>query len=426
MKIRWKSFVIALLIIIAGGVVRLPLEQAYTKEMRKQQLLETPLNLSMRDELGQTFFIAVLGGFRSAVASIMELKSITAWQNSNWGVVDQYYSICTRLQPREEHYWESRAWHLAANARDTYLWDSMLSETGRHAQGQQYVEKGMDVIREGLRYLPESWKLWDRLGWYASMPYNEKPDHAAAAEAYAKAAALPGGRRFLWRMHVYEVAKIPGREREAWDKLLALYNSGDDLDHTISVDAELLLLHPKLPREPGTALPERLERIAADRNLSEGEKKQSWALVQRCGDRLVENADFAAAADYFANAAAARGGRGFYRRLHAYAVARIPGREREAWSKLTELYYSPNILDRTLTVEMELARLYLRVFYGQPGFLLPPDLARLINPDRELTEAGKNHSAELLRRYRLRTGESSPVPRPPIVESPNLQKLRPR
>jgi hypothetical protein len=407
-------------------VIRLPLEQAYTKEMRRTQLLETPLNLSMRDELGQTFFIAVLGGFRSAVASIMELKSITAWQNSNWGVVDQYYAICTRLQPREEHYWESRAWHLAANARDTYLFDSMLSEASRHALGQQYVERGMEVIREGLRYLPDSWKLWDRLGWYSSMQYNEKPDHAMAAEAYAKAAAAPGGRRFLWRMHVYEVAKIPGREREAWDELMALYNSGDELDRTVSVDAELLLLHPKLPRQPATALPDRLERIAADTNLTEGERKQSWLLVQRCGDRLVENADFTAAAEYFANAAAARGGRGFYRRLHVYAGARIPGREREAWSKLSELYYSPNILDRALTVDVELVRLYLQVFNGQAGFLLPPELARLINPDRELTKPEKDHSTELLRRYEMRTGERSLVPRPPVVESPNLQKLRPR
>ena len=99
MNIRWKSRALALLVIVAGGVLRLPLEQGYTAEMRRRHLLEEPLDVSMRDELGQTFFIAVLGGFRSVVASILELKTITPWQQSNWGVVDEFYAICTKLQP---------------------------------------------------------------------------------------------------------------------------------------------------------------------------------------------------------------------------------------------------------------------------------------------------------------------------------------
>src|SRR5262245_7111025 len=145
MKHRWKSICLALLIIAAGGGARLHMEQAYTKGMQKAGLLETPLNLSMRDELGQTLFIAVLGGFRSVVASIVELKAITPWQLSNWGVVDELYSICTRLQPKEPYYWETRGWHLAVNARDTYLLDTMLAEANRHALAQQYVEKGIEV-----------------------------------------------------------------------------------------------------------------------------------------------------------------------------------------------------------------------------------------------------------------------------------------
>lgn len=278
MSIRWKSFCLALLIIIGGGVLRLPLEQRYSAEMKKQNLLETPLNLSMRDELGQTFFIAVFGGFRSVVASLVELKTITAWEQSNWGVVDEFYAVCTRLQPREEHYWEHRAWHLAANARDSYLWNPMLTRASRTALAQQHVEKGMDILREGLTRLPDSWKLWDRLAHYSSMPWNEKPDHAAAAEYYAKAAAA-SQRAVYWRLHVYEVARVAGREREAWDKLLALYNSDNAMNRTPMVEIELTrLFRDKLPAlGPSAKLPDALFRLVFDptAQLSKEEKARA-------------------------------------------------------------------------------------------------------------------------------------------------------
>ena len=157
MSIRWKSLLAAIAVILAGGVLRLPLEQRYTAEMRRQQLLETPLKISMRDELGQTFFIAVLGGFRSVVASIMELRAITPWEQSNYGVVDECYAVCTRLQPREVHYWEMRGYHQAYNARDTYRYESRLTEANREILAQQAIDNGIRIIREGLTWLPKSW-----------------------------------------------------------------------------------------------------------------------------------------------------------------------------------------------------------------------------------------------------------------------------
>ena len=275
MNVRWKSSLIALLIVVAGGVLRLPLEQRYTEGLRKQKLLEEPLNVSMRDKLGQTFFIAVLGGFRSVVASLVELKAFTAWQHSNWGVVDEHYAVCTALQPREYHYWEFRAHHLADNARDYYLWDSMLSEASRHALAQQYVEKGMNVLREGLTWLPDNWKLWDRLAWYSSMPYTDKPDHAAAAEYYAKAFEF-NGLKFLWRSHVYQVARVPGREREAWDKLMALYSSPDSLDRTPTVEIELINLYVAkrlFERFPELKLPEPLALLINPNSVLTNEER---------------------------------------------------------------------------------------------------------------------------------------------------------
>lgn len=287
MGIRWKSLLLALAVIVTGGALRLPLEQRYTAEMRQQQLLETPLNLSLRDELGQTFFIAVLGGFRSVVASIVELQTITPWQYSNWGVVDELYAICTKLQPREEHYWEQRSWHLAANARDTYLFDSTLPEPTRVYLGQQQVEKGIAVLREGLQRLPDSWKLWERLAWYSSN-YNDAPDYAGAAEYYHKAWEL-SGRGVYRRLGVFQLCKVPGREKEAWDALMEFYNSQSRLDRSATVEVELLYLYfgRKLAKQyPDVKLPEELARLVNPASvLTPEEQKRRDFLKARANER---------------------------------------------------------------------------------------------------------------------------------------------
>ena len=288
MSIRWKSLLLALALIAAVGAIRLPLEQRYTENMRREQLLETPLNLSMRDELGQTFFIAVLGGFRSVVASLTELQTIKHWQYSNWGVVDELFGICTKLQPREEHYWENRAWHLAANARDSYLFDSTLTEASRTTLAQQFVEKGIAVLREGVERIPQSWKLWDRLAWYSSR-YNQNPDYEAAFRYYSKAAEL-SGRKFYYRLGVLELAKVPAREREVWDALIALYNSNDPLDRSPGVEIELLFQYFArhiADRYPEAKLPAGLARLLDPATLltDEEKKKRDW-LKARVEERL--------------------------------------------------------------------------------------------------------------------------------------------
>lgn len=290
MSIRWKSLGLALAVIIAGGVLRLPLEQRYTAEMRRRNLLESPLKVSMRDELGQTAFIAVLGGFRSVVASIMELRAITPWQRSNFGVVEECYAICTRLQPREVHYWEMRGWHQAYNARDTYRYESRLTEANREIFAQQAIDNGIRIIREGLTWNPNSWKLWDRLADYHSMPWNHKPDHSAAADYYAKAAAIEGAPGVMRRLHVYQVARVPEREWEAWNKLFALYNSAGERDRTLSVEVELLRLYSVekiFKRHPEAALPPELYQLFSRASLlTEEQQKHRTELTAAMNRRL--------------------------------------------------------------------------------------------------------------------------------------------
>jgi len=281
MRLRWKKIALAFAVIVAGGAVRLPLEQHHTAELRAQHLLEPPLRLSLRDELGQSLFIATLGGFRSPVASVMELRAVTPWMKGDWGAVEENYALCTRLQPREEHYWDIRAWHQACNARDDYLWESRLTEANRERLAQQSVENGIRILEEGLERLPDSWKLHERLAYYSRMEYNQHPDYRKAVRHYEIASSLPGAPEVYRRFAVYWLTRIPEREREAWDKLLALYH--DPKNHLPQVDIELcsLFFEKKLQqRHPEIRLPPELSRLfVTGAVLSEDDKKRRAFLI---------------------------------------------------------------------------------------------------------------------------------------------------
>lgn len=288
MKLRWKKITLALAIILAGGAARMPFEQRYTASLRAQNLLETPLNLSARDELGQSLFIATLGGFRSAVASVMELRSITPWMRGEWGQVEESYAICTRLQPREEHYWTQRSWMQAYNARDSYLLDSMLTQPNRELYAQQSVENGIRVLREGTLRIPESWRLWEQLASTLCMPWNQKPDYAAAAAAYEKAAASPGVPGIYRRFAVYQLSHIPEREREAWDKLIAFYNNPSDRLPTVEIELLYLFYERRIyERHPDVVLPPDLMRLfIPGAVLGPQDQKHREFLIQGVGRRL--------------------------------------------------------------------------------------------------------------------------------------------
>jgi DNA-binding SARP family transcriptional activator len=65
--------------------------------------------------------------------------------------------------------------------------------------------------------------LWQRLG---ELTRDKIEDHCKAAEFLEKAATLPNASPVLPRFAAYELAKCPGHERAAYEKLRALYDKG--------------------------------------------------------------------------------------------------------------------------------------------------------------------------------------------------------
>ena len=256
MSIPPRRILLALAIIVAGGVLRLPFEQAHTRDLQGRGILEPPLSASLRDELGQSFFIAVLGGFRSVVASLVELKTIRPWQERQWGLVDEYYAICNKLQPREWHYWDLRAWHAGFNAADNYQYESVRSPAVKTMKSRQAFVKAIGLIEEGLRYNPKVYQLYERLRLLNTSELNPEPDFLAASRACELGAACPGAPPYLRRFAAYHLADVPGRELEAWRRLMDLYRSEDPMDRSPSVGLRLAVLEPIVSKlDPSAMLP---------------------------------------------------------------------------------------------------------------------------------------------------------------------------
>lgn len=217
--------VIALVAVAVFGAVRIPFEVSLDQAQRAAFLRQTALDLDLRERVGQMGFLAALSGFRSPLAAILWIEAHTAWERTEWGRMAALFDTVTSLQPRSLTYWDMASWHMAWNASVAAMNDtSVQSEALRQRNERQYFQLGRDILERGLRNNPDSPFLHERM---AVLLRDKFEDHCAAADAFQKAAELPGAAPYVARFAAYELAKCPGREREAYEALRKLYEAGD-------------------------------------------------------------------------------------------------------------------------------------------------------------------------------------------------------
>ena len=219
-----RSLIAIVMLAMVGGVL-LPWQIGLQKLAQQAHFRTAPLNLDLREQIGQSGFLAALSGFRSPLAAFLWIDAHSAWERTEWGRMAGLFNTVTTLQPHTLLYWDIAAWHMAWNASAAALQDrKQPSEALRERARRQYIELGRDFLERGIRNNPDQYLLYDRLG---ILLRDKVEDHAAAADAFAKAATLPGAPSYIARFAAYEAAKVPGRERDAYDRLMALYNEGE-------------------------------------------------------------------------------------------------------------------------------------------------------------------------------------------------------
>jgi len=220
-----KRRALALVFVLLFGILKFPFEMRLDIEQREAYFRGTSLNLSLREQVGQMGFLAALSGFRSLIAAILWIEAHIAWENTEWGRMAGLFKTVTALQPRSMLYWDMAAWHMAWNASIAAYDDpKQPSEALRLRNQRQYFELGRDFLEGGIRNNPDRHLLYERLG---ILLRDKFEDHCGAADAFLKASQFPESPSYTPRFAGYEMAKCEGREREAYEHLLALYQEGE-------------------------------------------------------------------------------------------------------------------------------------------------------------------------------------------------------
>lgn len=229
-----RALIAACLILLLGGTLLHPLQKHLIAEEEQSHLLP-PVFLSHGDKttprLEQQLSFVALGGLRSLVAAFLSINAHQQFMGRDWGNVENRYKQIVSLAPQNDYYWDTGSWHLAYNAAADSKEDTSLRPTERNIRYKSYIEKGRDFLREGIRNNPEDWFLHARLASLLSDQYR-RPDHAAAVEEYRKALKL-GAPASLNRTELYSLAKISGREKEAYEKCKQLFEDKENRVPTV-------------------------------------------------------------------------------------------------------------------------------------------------------------------------------------------------
>lgn len=251
----------ALTVLLLLGAVRLPMEQAVTQHFRDHGLLSPPLSLNLRENLSQMGFAASLGGLRSLVATVTYLRAYREWEQDNWAKVDSLFHLTTSLQPSYENYWDEAAWQMAYNAASHYQYDEGIEVNARMTLYKQHVQRGITILQDGLRILPNGARLWSTLGDIYANRTRDPREVTLAAEAYLQVHRISHN-DYYFRLAAYQYAKTPdpAKWRKAYDMLRVAYQKKQftaslidvlkKLEEKLNIPYPQRIPIPRIPIEP--------------------------------------------------------------------------------------------------------------------------------------------------------------------------------
>ena len=220
-----KGRILGIAVLLVWGFIKVPIETHMAAVRQEEHLGKFKLTASLREQAGQAGFLAVLGGLRAAVADMVWIRAHIAWQDAQYGRMKLFFDLCTSLQPTRENYWDIAAWHMAWNGAVQVERDPAITDpVRREREIRKYWKLGEDYLLHGIENNPNSWLLWERLGGLYRDKYR---DNCKAAHAYDEASKRPGALTYTRRFAAVFLADCPGHEREAYEKILALYNEGE-------------------------------------------------------------------------------------------------------------------------------------------------------------------------------------------------------
>lgn len=210
----FRKIAVVVLSLVLAGFVKSPWEERAHRDFTEQSLLFRPLEIGVRERIGQTFAVVALGGLRSVVASFFNLKAYGSFENRDWVNLEDQYELIVALEPRTAYYWDVGAWHMSYNAAVDYKENEELPAARQEALHRAYVLKGRAFLERGVVNNPNEWTLLSSLGRFYGTP-SKYPDYAKSSAAYERAWKTGQARHYESRAWLYSLARVEGRSREA-------------------------------------------------------------------------------------------------------------------------------------------------------------------------------------------------------------------
>ncbi len=208
------------------GLLRLPLETRLEKEHQAAQFRTAKLDLSLRERIGQSNFIAALSGFRAPIADILWIQAHTAWEKTEYGIMAHIFENVTSLQPRNFYFWDNAAWHMAWNGSVFAFENPKQPRLAiRKKEQREFFDLGENFLIRGIRNNPASYQLHQT---YALFLEQKRQDECGAAEQYRLGAQLKDAPPYMERAAAIHLARCPGNEKVAYDQLRKLWVRGEE------------------------------------------------------------------------------------------------------------------------------------------------------------------------------------------------------
>lgn len=213
----------AVLALALGGLVLLPLTRSVTKEQFDTGLRQPLPKWDTADLLSKQLAVFTLGGLRSLAAEILTLDASAAWSRSDWPAVRHRWQQATTLAPQRINYWTHAAYDMAWNASSSERTNPKNSPEEQERLARYYHDEGEAFLQRGIAANPKSGVLYAALASQYADLYRY-PQFAKAAAAYAQAEKYSGHPKY-GRNAFYNLCRIRGREKEAWELGRRLYAS---------------------------------------------------------------------------------------------------------------------------------------------------------------------------------------------------------
>ena len=242
----------ALCALALGGLLLRPLEQQTRRHELEVGLQLPPPPADSKDTLNRQLSFFAMGGLRTLAAEILAMDATGAWLVQDWPRARKRWEQITTLCPNRPSYWSRAARDMAKNAVAHVYGRKDISEHERATLVREYLDAAEHFYLQGLAANPHSVLLQlDLAGFYEDLA--RRPQFAKAVEAYRKALTM-GASDMYQRWVFYNLCRIRGREREAWEMGRQLFRS--PRHHTPSVRCLLFALQHKLgiPQDEGYSI----------------------------------------------------------------------------------------------------------------------------------------------------------------------------